>query len=288
MRALAWLAAVLPRPTIRFLGAILGWFVGSILRVRRAQVEAAMRRAGIACPPREAAAMYRSLGASVWEFLRLCGRRSEMIRGVGFQAGSAVRWARALGQGRGVVVAASHTGNWDLVACAIARHVELLVITKRLRVRWLDSFWQSRRAAHGVRLADGSGALAQARATLARGGVVAMMIDQVPPPNARAVEAVFLGERAVIDRGPALLAVACRAPLVVAASRRGRPGGSVDHLIEVLDVLQPPSPSARGRVAWVDTATVAATHALETFVRSHPSQWLWLHRRWKRPRPAGM
>ncbi|MDP9152164.1 MAG: lysophospholipid acyltransferase family protein [Myxococcota bacterium] len=282
LRALAWLAGVVPRRAINVLGALLGWFVGSILRVRRDHVEAAMREAGIAFAPKEAAAMYRSLGASVWEFLRLSARGSEMTAGVAFEGFSRARWASALGYGRGVVVAASHTGNWDLVACAMARHVELLVITKRLSVRPLDSFWQSTRAAHGVLLADGPGALARARSVLARGGAVAMMIDQVPRPNAHAIEAIFLGRDAVVDRGPALLALACGAPLLVAASRRREAGDSADHLVEVLDVLQPPSRQARGRRAWVDTATIAATQALENFVRAHPSQWLWLHRRWKR------
>ena len=122
----------------RLLGALLGWLAGSVLRIRRAHVEDAMRQAGLDQPSRLARAMYASLGASAAEFLwmAVAGRRA--LRGVHFDEPSRVKWSEALRQRRGVVVAASHTGNWDLAACAVAQDVELMVVTKHLRVRWLD------------------------------------------------------------------------------------------------------------------------------------------------------
>jgi Kdo2-lipid IVA lauroyltransferase/acyltransferase len=177
-------------------------------------------------------------------------------------------------RGRGVVIASSHTGNWDLAACTMAREVELLVVTKRLSVRWLDRFWQSTRAAMGVRLTGAHGAVARARATLGRGGAVAMMIDQVPSPR-HALEVEFLGQRAFADRAPAALAAASGAPLVVAASRRTARG---HHELVVLDVVVPPARPSR---AWIDDATRRTTRGLDAFVRAYPSQWLWMHRRWK-------
>ena len=239
-----------------------------------------MEAAGIAQPGRAARAMYAALGTSLVEFLwlSLAGRRA--LRDVRIDGASVKAWRDALGRGRGVVVAASHTGNWDLAACAIAQDVELAVVTKRLRVRWLDRLWQGTRAAQGVRLVDAAGAVPAVRAMLARGGAVAMMIDQVPASARHAVTVDFLGRPALVDRGPAALAAACAAPLVVAVSRRLSDG---THRLYVLDVLQPP---VRPGPDWVRTATAAATLALDAFVREHPSQWLWLHRRWKRLDPA--
>lgn len=232
-----------------------------------------MATAGIANPAREARAFYRELGVSVVEFLWLAVRGRRVLSRVAIEPASRARWDEALALGRGVVVAASHTGNWDLAACAMAREVELLVVTKHLSVRWLDRFWQSTRAALGVRLSDAVGALSRARETLSRGGAVAMMVDQAPARHAVPVE--FLGRPAYADRAAAVLAAASGAPLVVAASRREASGGQV---LEVLDVLLPPPRAAR---AWIDQATRSATRALDAFVRRHPSQWLWLHRRWK-------
>jgi Kdo2-lipid IVA lauroyltransferase/acyltransferase len=261
---------------MRVLGGLVGWFVASVLRVRRAHVERAMRAAGLADPQAEARAMYRSLATSALEFLRLAARGMEATGHARIDGASRARWQEALGRRRGVVVAASHTGNWDLAACTMARDIELVVVTKRLSVRSLDAFWQSTRAAMGVGLVDARGAMKRAREVIGRGGAVAMMIDQVPASADHAIEAEFLGRTASVDRAPAALAAACRAPLVVAASRREANG---EHVLLVLDVLVPPPRPSR---AWVTQATATATRALDHFVRSHPSQWLWLHRRWKR------
>jgi Kdo2-lipid IVA lauroyltransferase/acyltransferase len=258
----------------RVLGALLGWLAGSVLRIRRAHVEGAMQAAGIAHPGRLARGMYRALGTSVFEFLWMAFAGAPALEVVAIEPASRVRWAEALAGGRGVVVAASHTGNWDLSACAIAREVELLVVTKRLSVRWLDRFWQSTRARLGVRLTDAPGAVGRAREVLSRGGAVAMMIDQVPDAR-HALPVMFLGQPAHADRAPAAVAAAAGAPLVVAVGRRERSG---KHVLQVLDVLTPPARPSR---AWIDEATRRATRELERFVLAHPDQWLWMHRRWK-------
>jgi Kdo2-lipid IVA lauroyltransferase/acyltransferase len=275
LHLLAASVAVLPWRALRPLGAIVGWLAGSVLRIRRAHVEEAMRAAGVDDAPALARGMYRSLGASALEFLWLTRRGDEATRRVRIDTASEPRWRDALALGRGVIVAASHTGNWDLAACAIAKDVELAIVTKRLSVGPLDAFWQSARAARGVRLIDARGAIGPARAALGRGAAVAMMIDQVPASPRHAVPVAFLGRAALADRAPAAMAAASGAPLVVAASERDDRGG---HVLHVLDVLVPPR---RPGPRWIDGATIAATAALDAFVRVHPTQWLWMHRRWK-------
>jgi KDO2-lipid IV(A) lauroyltransferase len=280
LRALAVLVGLLPWRALAMLGRGVGWLAGSVLRIRRAHVEEAMATAGLASPSREAAAMYDALGRSAFEFLWLARRGAELGRHVAMDPDSLAQWRAALSCGRGVVIAASHTGNWDLAACAIAREVELLVVTKHLSVASVDRFWQSARAGQGVTLACPEGALARAREVLRRGGAVAMMIDQAPSTGRHAVRVDFLGRPALADRAPATLAAAMGSPMVVAAARRTKSG---THFLQVLQVIEPPR-SALTR-SWIAHATVTATQALDAFVRAHPDQWLWLHRRWKQPEP---
>lgn len=102
-----------------------------------------------------------------------------------------------------------------------------------------------------------------------------MMIDQVPLSPTHASPVSFLGQTAATDRAPAALAASARVPLVVAAARRDDAGHQVLYVLDVVEV--PPRPSR----AWVLAATRTATRALDAFVRRYPSQWLWMHRRWK-------
>ncbi|MGH7281326.1 MAG: lipid A biosynthesis lauroyl acyltransferase, partial [Polyangiaceae bacterium] len=50
--------------------------------------------------------------------------------------------------------------------------------------------------------------------------------------------------------------------------------------LEVLDVIVPPS---KPDATWIAEATRRATRALEACVLEHPSEWLWMHRRWRAP-----
>jgi KDO2-lipid IV(A) lauroyltransferase len=275
VEALAAIVAALPMGVRGWLAALVAWLAGSALRIRRAHVESAMRRAGVPHPAKEARAMYRALGLGAVELLAL-SRDQGLLATVEVDEASRARWASAVRAGRGIVIAASHTGNWDLAACAIARDVELVVVTKHLRARALDAFWQQTRSARGVHLVDAEGALAVARAAVRRGAAVAIMIDQVPVSRRHSLEVDFLGASAFVDRTAATVAATTGAPLLVTAAERTGDG----HKLHVLDVLEPP---LRHRRDWIDSATRDATRALERFVVAHPHDWLWLHRRWRAP-----
>jgi Kdo2-lipid IVA lauroyltransferase/acyltransferase len=271
--------------------------VGSVLRIRRRHVLLAMSRARVPDAERVTGAMYASLGAGLLELLWLAGRRpADLDRVAVFTGRAGSRLNAAASQGRGIVIATAHTGNWDLAACATARWLgreaapgsRLSVVTRRLSWRALDRYWQALRAERGVDLIDGTGgdALPLIRAALAAGGAVALLTDQVPVRAAAgarssrgSVTLPFLGAPALHDLGPAILAARARAPIAVAFAHRDVDGR---HVMDVLDVL----PAPRDRAEIVE-ATARIARALETFVRAHPEQWLWLHRRWKTSERAG-
>jgi KDO2-lipid IV(A) lauroyltransferase len=298
--ALALLAVPVARLPWRWLvvaGAALGLACGSVLRIRRRGVERAMRRAGITDgdASRAARAMYAALGTGVFELLWL-RRASPRTRRLALDAAcDAVAIedhdARAIDEAlaRGpVVVAASHTGNWELAAFAAARFIgvrgrRLAIVAKPLRVRAFDAFCTEVRRTAGLVLLTPHGAMGAAREAIARGDVVAMPIDQVPERTRHAVSARFLGAPALLDRAPATLAARTGATLLVVAAEREARGKGRQRL-RVLASLVPPRRGGVGRAGWAADATRAANAALEAFVRRTPASWLWLHRRWSPPR----
>jgi len=282
IRLVLALVGLAPRALLPSLGAALGWFAGSVLRVRRKHVETSMKRAGVADVSRSAALMYRSLGVGLFELLWMSARPEEpppySLR-LTKRAGDLLNEAFSLG--RGVVVTTAHTGNWDLCACAVASFLRerseaparsLHVITKRMSWRSLDALWQRLRASRGVRLVDARGAMARVKEALARGDVVAMMIDQAPERRRGVMEAPFLGANARHDLAPLVMARRARAKVVVAFARRLENG---EHELDVADVIEPEA------LGDLESAMRRIVGALERFVVEHPPQWMWLHRRWK-------
>jgi KDO2-lipid IV(A) lauroyltransferase len=259
-------------------GALLACLVGTILGVRRAHVVSSMRTAGIAQPERTARRMYRALGRGVFELIALsiAGRRA-LRHALGLEPWELAGW-RALNSG-GRVMAVAHTGNWDLVACAVAQGIPLTVVTKHLSIRWLDGWWQGLRKRYGVNLVPIGRAWGAGRDALRRGELVAMLIDQAPVRSKGTTRAPFLGRTARVDLAPALLAMRARVPLVGAFPKRLEDGRLT---VELGPVLVPPARASR---PWAEAAMRELTAALDDFVRRHPEQWLWMHRRWKPPTP---
>jgi len=279
--ALAKLVAFVPLRDLPLLGAPLAWLAGGVLRIRRSQVEAAMRLAGV--PEAAAAGMYRSLATGVMELLWLAGApRGSLAQWVTIDPASRGRLDEALRPGRGAVIGASHTGNWELTACAMARFTRLSVLVKRVSVGAFDRFMRRVRTGYGVGLLEGRGALSRACRELEVGRAVALLIDQVPEREEHGDRVPFLGAGALVDRAPATLAAALGVPFIVTASLREADGR---HALYVLSVKLPP---ARGRRAWAGQAMREATEELAAFVMAHPDQWLWLHRRWNRPPVGGV
>ncbi|MFO0638087.1 MAG: lysophospholipid acyltransferase family protein [Polyangiaceae bacterium] len=260
--AVAWLG---PRGR-GVLARIVAFLVYEVLRIRRAHVREAMARAGVG----DAAAFYRELAGRAVELLAVGGGADLADRASKLTPGAEAALRTALAEGP-VVVAASHTGNWECAAFALARHVEVSVVAKRQGVSSADRFVMDLRRRHGVSVIAPEGAVRASLEALARGAVVVLPIDQVPHDGASAVTVPFLGAMARVDRAPFVIAKRAGATLLVAAQE-----GANVHVLRVLSTRH----GARRR-GDVERLAAAATEALEAHVRAFPESWLWLHRRWR-------
>ena len=182
-------------------------------------------------------------------------------------------YERARAQGRGVVVAIAHYGNFELLARATARRgVALTLIGRRLRGafnRWLVE-------SRGARTLPDKGSSSAALAALRRGEVLAVAVDQNMRPS-RGIFVDFFGAPACTTPAAAVFALRAGAPLIAAFPVRNVRNKNTTHVVKVCGPFES---SERGHAAVADL-TQQLTRTVEEMVRAHPDHWFWVHRRWK-------
>jgi len=184
---------------------------------------------------------------------------------------------RALAEGRGLVAAISHYGNFELLARVVGkRGIRLTLIGRRLRGsfnRWLVR-------SRGIKVLPDRGSSAQALAALRRGEVLAIAVDQNMRPS-RGIFVDYFGAPACTTPAAAVYALRAGAPLIAGFPVRQQDGS------HVVFVRGPFTTEERGHKA-VEDLTQQLTRAVEQAVREHPDHWFWVHRRWKtRPGEEG-
>ena len=269
MRALIWLAGRLPPRLVDALGAALGATWHAVVPVRRRVARKNLQRAlgtSPAATRRLVRQAYRHFGRALAEASRAAAGRPMPVVVHGEP-----RLRRALAGGRGALVLSAHLGNFEaLVRAAGGFDVPVHVITKRLSAGAAQRGWQRIRRDGPAFM--GAGSARGVLAALGRGELVADVLDQHAPPG-RAVWVPFFGQAAATMPDLVRLAYQSGAPIVPVFTHR-RAGR---HVV----CIQAPLTLTGDLVE--DVARCVAQ--VEAAIRARPSQWLWIHRRWK-PIPA--
>jgi KDO2-lipid IV(A) lauroyltransferase len=177
---------------------------------------------------------------------------------------------------RPTAVFAAHLSNWELPALASARlGIEATVLFRPPSVRAVaDAVIAMRAGCMGTLIPSGFDAPIRLAKALERGGHVAMLVDQ---HEFRGVDVTFFGR--ACKANPLIAQLAHHTDCVVRGIRTVRlPDGNHfrGQLTEPLDLPR----DAQGKVDIQGTMQLI-TSIIEGWVREHPEQWLWLHRRWR-------
>jgi KDO2-lipid IV(A) lauroyltransferase len=182
----------------------------------------------------------------------------------------------AIREGRGVLFATAHLGNWELSAYAHALlTAPMNVVVRPLDNPLLDALVERRRGLSGNRLISKRDIARPILKALAANEAVGVLIDQ----NVAADSGVFVdffGVPACTSAGFAKLAARSGAVVI--------PGFALWSEVERRYILRFYEPVPIRGDAVADTQAIQTR--LEQVIRAHPDQWLWIHRRWK-TRPAG-
>ncbi len=220
---------------------------------------------------------FRHLGQVAVEFALLPDDLGEKTYGRPLLAMDGVENARkAYELGRGLVLVTGHTGNWELLGAYISRHVAPFApVTRTFRNPYLDAYIRRRRARFYPEIISKKGAVKKAARMLKRGGVVAFLMDQHAGSSEPKLD--FLGIPAHTFLTPGALAVRFRTPVVAGFCYRVGSGFDYKGYIEA-----PLFPDVNGDpMEEALRITRYANEAIGRFVRAHPEQWHWMHRRWR-------
>jgi Kdo2-lipid IVA lauroyltransferase/acyltransferase len=168
----------------------------------------------------------------------------------------------------------AHMANWELPALiSIAHGIDFAGLYRPHDSPALEEMMARLRGGF-IRLIPAQfGAAVHIRNTLANGSSVGMLIDQ---HFADGIDVLFFGRPCKAN--PMLARLARKYDYPVRGSRAVRlPDGRLR--LEVTDALKLPR-DAGGKVDIPATMQLI-TWVVEGWVREHPEQWLWLHRRWR-------
>lgn len=179
----------------------------------------------------------------------------------------------ALAAGNGVVLAGTHSGNWDLPGLWAGRtYGRITTVAERLKPEALFDAFVAKRSAYGLEIIPHKGGprapFAVLLERLRAGGIVALVSDR--DLSERGVTVEFFGASARMAAGPAALARATGAPLLPV-------GVWNDGATVVLNIHEPLT------VAPDDTVQLVCQRLADVYaadIAAHAEDWHMLQRVW--------
>jgi KDO2-lipid IV(A) lauroyltransferase len=275
LNSLSWILGHLPLSWVRKMGSGFGRLLGS-LSSRKVEIRQRVMDC-LEVDAKEAKrilqGMYRNLGMTVFEFLRMphmsAEERDREITFIGMEKLKAVNYS--------YLAVVGHTGNWELMAATASALMkpELNVVVKSLKPESLNTWITRTRSSWGTRVHDRRGSSRELLKVLKKGKPLGFILDQNAKRN-WGVFVDFFGKPACTTDGLAVLAAMSKRPIFPVFCRRDPE--TLSLLVEIGDEIPGPVDRSDEEVLRV---TQLCTRKIEEFIRQYPDQWIWMHRRWR-------
>lgn len=226
--------------------------------------------------PEKSEAERQEIARAMWENLgRVMAETVSLDRLVADPGRFDISYAKVDGidLSRGVVLVSLHFGNWEIsVLPAKAIGLYPVGVYQAVHNPYLDRYLRRVRAPYYSEiLPKGPDTARRLIGTVKRGGSIAVLGDL---RETRGILVPFFGRPAFANPLPAMVARMAGVPLVVDRAIR-LPGNRFRFDIEEI-----PVPHTDDRHDDVRVATAAVHARFEDWIREHPEQWMWAHRKW--------
>jgi len=191
-------------------------------------------------------------------------------------------------EGKGLLMLTAHYGNFEIMGYLMGLFgFNIYSIARPLDNRFINNYLYGIRERAGQKIIDKKGAAEMMDKITSEGATLCFIADQ--DAGRKGIFVDFFGRKASTYKSIGLLAITNNLPIVIGYSRR------VDNRfyfeIGTNRIIFPQEWTDKDDpLEWV---TAEYTGAIEDFIREDPTQYWWLHRRWKhRPKeelqnPAG-
>lgn len=179
---------------------------------------------------------------------------------------------------KGILFLTPHYGNWELCnKLGVAAGVTGGSIARPLENHILNEYIRSLREYNGLAILDKEGAIRKAMRILRDNGAVGILMDQ--DGGKFGYISTFLGKPASTLTVPAELAIRLGSPIITIALRRN-PAGSPKRFTVVHGPVRHADSATQSKEA-IGRLTDTFNQDLGDIILRDPTQWLWVHRRWK-------
>ena len=283
MKSVLVLLARLPLPLLYGLGWFAYFLTFHVLRWRR---DLAARNLAAAFPEksqRERDAImqrnYRNLGDTLAEIFWGFGASAEDFAGrVVIENRELV--SRFVAERRSVLLLTAHMCNWEwlLPAGGAQFGIPIDTVYKPLRVEALDAFVREARSRFGGKPIPMQSFLFEVMRRAGTPHAYAMVADQTPLRKSDKHWTRFLNQDTAFFIGADKITRFLEAAVVYVAMRRISRGR---YRVQLYVLCEPPYDPD------VDLPVMELyARRLEEEIRAHPADWLWIHNKWKYPKPA--
>ena len=180
---------------------------------------------------------------------------------------------------RPIVAISGHLGAWEFVPAVFGNLYPpprpCMVVTRRYPNPAVQAFIVARREARGATMIGHRTVAVDVLRALRKNGIVGFLVDHHAVRN-EALVCSFLGKKAFVNLGPALLAVRAEALIWPIFMLRENTG----YVLEMgtpLDTLD----LGGNREEKTQAVVRFYTRAVENMIFAYPEQWFWMHNRWK-------
>ncbi|BCB96977.1 lipid A biosynthesis acyltransferase [Dissulfurispira thermophila] len=189
-------------------------------------------------------------------------------------------YLNAKSKNKGVIFITGHCGNWELMALVFGVKVDNVSVVARTQDNiYLNRLIENVRARYGNNVIYKKGALKGMMRELKKNRGIGILMDQAVLKD-EGYKIDFLGRPAWTSKMPALMARKTGAAVIPIFINRLDEPNAHKHVINIYPEVILSEKEDVEKALIEDTKRFS--EFIEDYIEQHPSEWLWIHRRWKR------